>query len=79
MTNAPRPWWASAAAPAYGLGDTLPVKLVEAAPVTGGLRFELAEGGKTGRRARPARPRRKPETAKARAPVQAEKALISGF
>src|ERR1019366_1900403 len=29
----------------YGLGDTVTVKLVEAAPVTGGLRFELAEGG----------------------------------
>jgi ribonuclease R len=28
----------------YGLGDTVTVKLVEAAPVTGGLRFELAGG-----------------------------------
>jgi ribonuclease R len=29
---------------AYGLGDTIQVKLMEAAPVTGGLRFELAGG-----------------------------------
>jgi len=28
----------------YGMGDELPVKLVEAAPITGGLRFELADG-----------------------------------
>ncbi len=27
----------------YGLGDILPVRLVEAAPLTGGLRFELAQ------------------------------------
>lgn len=30
---------------AYGLGDAIMVKLAEAAPVTGGLRFELAAGG----------------------------------
>ncbi len=30
---------------AYKLGDSVDVKLVEAAPVTGGLRFELADGG----------------------------------
>ena len=29
----------------YGLGDTIQVKLMEAAPITGGLRFELADGG----------------------------------
>ena len=29
----------------YGLGDTVAVKLMEAAPLTGGLRFELAEPG----------------------------------
>ena len=29
----------------YGLGDAITVKLAEAAPITGGLRFELAEGG----------------------------------
>jgi ribonuclease R len=29
----------------YGMGDALSVKLVEAAPITGGLRFELVEGG----------------------------------
>jgi len=27
----------------YGLGDILPVRLVEAAPLTGGLRFELTQ------------------------------------
>jgi ribonuclease R len=41
----------------FGLGDTVTVKLVEAAPVTGGLRFELAEGGtKSARPDRPAKP-----------------------
>jgi ribonuclease R len=39
----------------YGLGDTIRVKLMEAAPVTGGLRFELAEGGSP-QPARPGRP-----------------------
>ncbi len=38
----------------YGLGDNVSVKLVEAAPVTGGLRFELAAGGTPGQR-RPGR------------------------
>ena len=28
----------------FGMGDLLTVKLVEAAPITGGLRFELADG-----------------------------------
>jgi len=42
----------------YGLGDTVRVKLVEAAPITGGLRFELAEGGE------PARAHRLPRPAK---------------
>ncbi len=37
----------------YGLGDTVTVKLVEAAPITGGLRFELAEGGSKSSRPRP--------------------------
>ncbi len=40
----------------YSLGDTITVKLVEAAPVTGGLRFELTEGGKPGQRPAPSRP-----------------------
>ncbi len=40
----------------YGLGDTISVKLMEAAPVTGGLRFELAEGGR--KSARPHRPQK---------------------
>jgi ribonuclease R len=41
----------------FTLGDTIKVKLMEAAPVTGGLRFELAEGGAGPARAhRPGRP-----------------------
>jgi ribonuclease R len=41
----------------FGLGDTVAVKLLEAAPVTGGLRFELADGGsKPARTQRPAHP-----------------------
>ena len=61
MTNAPRPWSASAPAPAIGWAIPSTVKLVEAAPVTGGLRFELAEGG-----AKPARPQRPAQPGKAR-------------
>lgn len=38
----------------YGLGDSVTVKLMEAAPVTGGLRFELAGAVASGHR-RPAR------------------------
>ncbi|HEY2837245.1 MAG TPA: RNB domain-containing ribonuclease, partial [Rhizomicrobium sp.] len=49
----------------YGLGDTVKVTLMEAAPVTGGLRFELAESGtKPARRhasSRPAKASKKPE------------------
>ena len=53
---------------AYKLGDTVSVRLVEAAPLTGGLRFDLAEastaprkpGGKPGFRQRSqSRPRRR--------------------
>jgi len=41
----------------YGLGDAITVKLAEAAPVTGGMRFELAEGGAIPARAhRPSKP-----------------------
>jgi ribonuclease R len=43
----------------YGLGDIITVKLAEAAPVTGGMRFELAEGG-----AIPARSHRPPKPGK---------------
>ncbi len=43
----------------YGLGDAITVKLMEAAPVTGGMRFELAEGG-----AIPARAHRPPKPGK---------------
>ncbi|HWA90758.1 MAG TPA: ribonuclease R [Rhizomicrobium sp.] len=37
----------------YKLGDILSVKLVEAAPLTGGLRFELAEANEAPRKRRP--------------------------
>jgi ribonuclease R len=41
----------------FRLGDAVRVKLVEAAPITGGLRFELAEGtAQTSRIKRPAKP-----------------------
>ena len=43
----------------YGLGDAVTVKLMEAAPVTGGMRFELADGG-----AIPARTHRPPKPGK---------------
>jgi ribonuclease R len=36
---------------AYKMGDKLEVKLMEAAPLTGGLRFELAEANTPARRA----------------------------
>jgi ribonuclease R len=46
----------------YGLGDIVPVKLMEAAPITGGLRFELADGesrpARTHRPVRPDKPKR---------------------
>ena len=47
----------------YGLGDPVKVTLMEAAPLTGGLRFELAEaGGKPARRhPGPAKAGRRPE------------------
>jgi len=49
----------------FGMGDALSVKLVEAAPITGGLRFELVESGHAASRAtprdgRPSKDRRKP-------------------
>jgi hypothetical protein len=44
------------------LGDIVPVKLMEAAPITGGLRFELADGesrpARTHRPVRPDKPKR---------------------
>jgi ribonuclease R len=49
----------------YSLGDRLAVRLLEAASLTGGLRFELVEGGSTAPRTkkntagRPARPARR--------------------
>ena len=36
----------------YRLGNSVTVKLVEAAPVAGALRFELLSDGKPGRQAR---------------------------
>jgi ribonuclease R len=43
----------------YRLGDTVTVKLVEAIPVAGALRFELMSAGRAGKRVRaPARPTR---------------------
>ena len=55
----------------YVLGDTVRVKLMEAAPITGGLRFELAEGGEPVRAHRPPRPWK----AGAKEPLQAEKTI----
>jgi ribonuclease R len=43
----------------YKMGDTVEVKLVEAAPVTGGLRFELAEAKAAGPHGRPSKPGKK--------------------
>ena len=37
----------------YKLGDTVAVKLAEAAPLTGGLRFDLAEGSTAARDHKP--------------------------
>jgi ribonuclease R len=48
----------------YGMGDTIAVKLIEAAPVTGGLRFELADSaapGTTPRSPRPAKGQKRPK------------------
>ena len=46
----------------YRLGDRVEVKLVEAAPVAGALRFELLSGGAPKRaRARPGAPSRNAE------------------
>ena len=44
----------------FRLGDTLTVRLAEATPVTGGLRFELIEGGKPGKPARGRKTGRRP-------------------
>ena len=52
----------------YGLGDTVAVKLVEAAPVTGGLRFELAEAG-----SKSARPHRSARGGKSPRPAQRDR------
>jgi ribonuclease R len=46
----------------YGMGDALTVKLVEAAPITGGLRFELADG--SGGTEGPRKPRGLPKSGK---------------
>ena len=60
----------------FGLGDAIKVKLMEAAPITGGLRFELADGGPPSRRRRrQTTPGQDPPNAKPKSPVQAKKAL----
>jgi ribonuclease R len=55
---------------AYRMGDTLRVKLMEAAPLTGGLRFELADGAggaaSPGRKAPSSRPGKRPDKARFR-------------
>ena len=54
----------------YRMGDPLRVKLMEAAPLTGGLRFELADGSggapHPGRKASPGRPGKRPDKARFR-------------
>ncbi len=58
----------------YGMGDIVTVKLVEAAPVTGGLRFELAEGGVSGGSSgRPGRAPSKPHRGKPQRRFKAKK------
>ena len=52
------PWSAAHSGETYRLGDSVTVKLVEAAPVAGALRFELLSQG----RARPAKPRPAPRS-----------------
>jgi ribonuclease R len=44
----------------FGLGDAVTVKLVEAAPVAGALRFSLLSDGKVDKVATSNRPRRSP-------------------
>jgi ribonuclease R len=44
----------------YGMGNVLRVKLMEAAPITGGLRFSLADGGGADGDAPQRAPRRRP-------------------
>jgi ribonuclease R len=53
---------------AYRMGDALKVKLMEAAPLTGGLRFELADGGTAQRGPKPpsGRPGKRPDKARFR-------------
>ena len=42
---------------AYKLGDIVTARLVEAAPLTGGLRFDLAQPARAGAKPRPAQSR----------------------
>ena len=61
-TSAPMPWSATTAETTHRLGDPVSVRLVEAAPVAGALRFELLSGGSAGAssgRARPSHPMRR--------------------
>jgi ribonuclease R len=50
----------------YSMGDKLTVRLMEAAPLTGGLRFELTEANAPPRRGAPHRPRVEKGTARRR-------------
>jgi ribonuclease R len=50
----------------YRMGDALKVKLMEAAPLTGGLRFELADGGPSRISKKPFAPGREKQSGKAR-------------
>ena len=50
----------------YRLGDRVTVKLVEAAPVAGALRFELLSEGRAGQAARAARTARRKRQQRAR-------------
>ena len=43
----------------YRLGDAVTVKLIEAAPVAGAVRFELLSQGRPGKAQRPPREQRK--------------------
>jgi ribonuclease R len=54
------------------MGDELTVKLVEAAPITGGLRFELADGSASGSRGG-GKPRSGPRSGKPAKPGRKER------
>jgi ribonuclease R len=57
----------------YRLGDMVKVKLVEAAPVAGALRFEMLSEGRQGRPARHGSHPRERRSAKAHRPKQTKR------